>query len=125
MEEEVKNEEKTEKTQEAKPEDLQDLKARLEKMTATELREVGLGIEGLAGVHAMKKEELLAAIKKAKGIKEEEPLKPKGSAAGGLKQRIALLRKEKEEARVAKNRTKVSVLRRRIHHLKKKTRRSA
>ena len=38
MEEEAKKEE----TQEAKPEDLKDLKERLEKMTATELREMGL-----------------------------------------------------------------------------------
>ncbi len=37
MEEEAKKEE----TQEAKPEDLKDLKERLEKMTATELREMG------------------------------------------------------------------------------------
>ena len=121
MEEEAKKEE----TQEIKPEDLNDLKERLEKMTAIELREMGLGIEGLAGVHAMKKEELLAAIKEAKGIKEEEPAKPKDPKTGGVKQRIASLRKERDEARAAKNRAKVSVLRRRIHRLKKKTRKTA
>ena len=126
MEEEAKKEE----TQEAKPEDLKDLKERLETMTATELREMGLGIQGLAGVHAMKKEELLAAIKEAKGIKDEEPAKPKdskagGLKAGGLKQRISSLRKEREEARAAKNRAKMSVLKRRIHRLKKKTRKTA
>jgi hypothetical protein len=121
MEEEVKKEE----TQEPKPEDLKDLKERLEKMTAIELREMGLGIEGLDGVHAMKKEELLAAIKKAKGIKDEEPAKAKDSKAGGLKQQIASLRKEREEARAAKNRAKMSILKRRIHRLKKKTRKTA
>jgi hypothetical protein len=126
MEEEAKKEE----TQEAKPEDLKDLKERLETMTATELREMALGIQGLDGVHAMKKEELVAAIKKAKGIKDEEPAKPKGSKAGGLKagglkQRISSLRKEREEARAAKNRAKMSVLKRRIHRLKKKTRKTA
>jgi hypothetical protein len=121
MEEEAKKEE----TQEAKPEDLKDLKERLEKMTATELREMALGIEGLAGVHAMKKEELLAAIKEAKGIKDEEPAKAKGSKAGALKQQIASLRKEREEARAANNKAKMSVLKRRIHHLKKKTRKTA
>jgi hypothetical protein len=121
MEEEAKKEE----TQEAKPEDVKDLKERLEKMTATELREVGLGIEGLDGVHAMKKEELLAAIKKAKGIKDEESAKPMESKVGGLKQQIASLRKEREEARAAKNRAKMSVLKRRIHRLKKKTRKTA
>jgi hypothetical protein len=121
MEEEAKKEE----TQEAKPEDLKDLKERLERMTATELREMGLGIQGLAGVHAMKKEELLAAIKEAKGIKDEEPAKPKGSKSGGLKQQMASLRKEREEARAANNKAKMSVLKRRIHHLKKKTRKTA
>jgi hypothetical protein len=35
----------------------------LEKMTAKELRKVALEIPELTGVHAMKKEELLAAIK--------------------------------------------------------------
>jgi hypothetical protein len=121
MEEEAKKEE----TQEVKPEDPKDLKERLEKMTAIELREMALGIEGLAGVHAMKKEELVAAIKEAKGIKDEEPAKPKDSKATGLKQQMASLRKEREEARTAKNRVKVSVLRRRIHRLKKKTRKTA
>jgi hypothetical protein len=110
MEEEAKKEE----TQEAKPEDLKDLKERLEKMTATELREMGLGIQGLAGVHAMKKEELLAGIKGRH--KDEEPAKPKGSKAGGLKQQITSLRKKREEGN--SNGAKMSVLKRRIHLLK-------
>ncbi len=121
MEEEAKKDE----TQEPKTEDPQDLKARLEKMTATELREMALGIQGLAGVHAMKKEELVAAIKKAKGIKDEEGVKAKGSESQGLKQKIAFLRKEREEARAAKNRTKVSILRRRINRLKKRSKKAS
>jgi hypothetical protein len=71
------------------------------------------------------KEELVAAIKEAKGIKDEEPAKSKDSKATGLKQQIASLRKEREEARAAKNRAKVTVLRRRIHRLKKKTGKTA
>ncbi len=43
----------------------------LEKMTAKELREVALEIPEIEGVHAMKKEDLLAAIRKAREIEEE------------------------------------------------------
>ncbi len=121
MEEEARKEE----TQEPRTEDLTELKERLRKMTAKQLREMALGIEGLTGVHAMKKEELVAAIKGAKGIKDDEADQKRASKSGGLKQQIALLRKEREEARAAKNRVKVSVLRRRIHRLKKKTRKTA
>jgi len=49
----------------------------LEKMTAKELREMALGLPGIHGVHAMKKEELTIAIRKAKGIAEPEPKKEK------------------------------------------------
>ncbi len=48
----------------------------LDKLTAPELKEIALKIEGLSGVHAMKKEELLRAIKDAKGI-PQEPAKAK------------------------------------------------
>ena len=39
----------------------------LDRMTAKELREMALGMEGIVGVHAMNKSELVAAIKQAKG----------------------------------------------------------
>ena len=44
----------------------------LEKMTAKELRELALTLEGIVGVHAMNKNELIAAVKEAKGIVEEK-----------------------------------------------------
>jgi hypothetical protein len=44
----------------------------LEKMTAKELREVALEIPEIEGVHAMKKEELLEAIRKSGGVEKEE-----------------------------------------------------
>ena len=47
----------------------------LDKMTAPELREIAREIPGVDGVHAMKKQELLAVIKEARGIKDEEPAK--------------------------------------------------
>ena len=49
----------------------------LDKMTAKELREMALGLPGIHGVHAMKKEELIVAIRAAKGITEPEVKKEK------------------------------------------------
>ena len=43
----------------------------LEKMTATELREVAKEIPEITGASGMKKEELISAIKKARGIEEK------------------------------------------------------
>ena len=53
----------------------------LDKMTATELRKFAMDTGEISGVHGMNKEELLAAIKEAKGIKDEgKP--PRRSACG-------------------------------------------
>lgn len=98
----------------------------IDKMTATELREVAKNIPGITGVHAMKKEELLAAVRDAMGLKEEVPAK-RGGKKGAmgiaeLKGRIRELRKEKVQAREAKDRKKTKVLRRRINRMKKLTR---
>jgi hypothetical protein len=50
----------------------------LEKMTATELRELALkNYPAITGVHAMKKEELLSAIYKARGEVVKEVKKKK------------------------------------------------
>ena len=42
----------------------------LEKMTAKELRELALSLGSITGVHGMNKEEILAAVKEARGIVE-------------------------------------------------------
>ena len=49
----------------------------LEKLTAKELREMALELQTIQGVHGMKKEELIVAIRAAKGITEPEPKKEK------------------------------------------------
>ena len=77
----------------------------LDKMTAPELREIAKELPGVTGVHAMKKGELLELIKKAKDIKEAKPSKKKKKkteptgTVNELKQKILVLRKEKEAAR--------------------------
>ena len=50
-------------------------------MTAKELREMALQIQGIVGVHAMNKNELLVAIKEATGIETE--LSTSGGASDG------------------------------------------
>ncbi len=104
----------------------------LSKMTAKELREMALGFPGIEGVHAMKKEELLAAIRAAKGITEEEPKKEKPSvpkkekvvlSVPEMKQKIKEMRLKKEEAFQQKNWKMAVIWRKRIKRLKKMTRR--
>ncbi|NDY42226.1 transcription termination factor Rho [Dissulfurirhabdus thermomarina] len=104
----------------------------LEKMTVKELREVAKEIEGLTGVHGMKKDELLAAIRTAKGL--EAPA-PKAKAAARKKapkvqltkkeiqEKIHRLREQAAAALDAKDRRLYEIFRRRASRLKKMTRR--
>ncbi len=105
----------------------------LEKLTAKELREMALGLPGIHGVHAMKKEELITAIRVAKGIPEPEKKKGKKSVAkkekviltvAQLKQKVKELRAKREELLKQKNLKMAEILRKRIGRLKKKTRRT-
>ena len=93
-------------------------------MTAKELREVALGLEGIVGVHAMNKGELLAAVKKAKGIVDDKKRQTDVDVRI-IKQKIRELRSQKEGLTEAGDKKKMKILRRRINRLKKKTRRVA
>ena len=106
----------------------------LEKMTAKELREMALGLPGVHGVHAMKKEELIAAIRKAKGMTEVEPKKEKRIitkkekvvlTVAELKKKEKELRAKREDLLQQRNRRMAEILRKQISRLKKKTRRAA
>jgi ABC-type uncharacterized transport system ATPase subunit len=122
MSEDVKSEEK----QAEKP---------LEKMTVVELREVAKEeIPGIIGVTGMKKDQLLEAIKEARGIQEETPAKKKKKKTAGpkknmtgkdMKQEIVRLRAEREKLRQENDKKKLEIIRRRINRLKKMTRRVA
>ncbi|MGD9031664.1 MAG: Rho termination factor N-terminal domain-containing protein [Desulfobacteraceae bacterium] len=135
-EEEVKEPEKIEAKEEEeevkKPEEIEAKEKPLDKMTAKELREVAAQIPDVEGAHAMKKEQLLEVIKRARGIKEEAPAEKrekrgveKDPRIREFKQKIILLQQEKEAARAARDRKKLDVLRRRINRLKKRTRKVA
>ncbi len=106
----------------------------LEKMTAKELKEMALGLPGVHGVHAMKKEELIAAIRAAKGITEPEPKKEKHIiakeekvilTASQFKQKVRELRVKREELLQQRKWKMAEILRKRISRLKKMTRRAA
>lgn len=96
----------------------------IEKMTAKELRELALTLEGIVGVHAMNKPELLAAIKESKGIVDDSK-KNKNVDVRALKLKIHELREKRLQAKAAGNKKLADSLRRRISRMKKKTRRAA
>ena len=97
----------------------------LDKMTATELRKYALELGEISGVHGMNKEELLSAIKKVKGIKEEGKAVEKVSVRD-LKEKARELRVKKLEAIAAgASRKEIDILRKKANRLKKRTRQAA
>ena len=103
----------------------------LEKMTATELREYVLkNYPDITGVHAMKKEELIAAIHKARGevVKEVKKKKVKAKVKvekKELKQQIRVLKSERGKLLQAKDKKALSRIRKKIKRLKRMTKRAA
>jgi hypothetical protein len=104
----------------------------LEKMTATELRDYALkNHPDIAGVHAMKKEDLIVAIHKARGEEVKETHKKKKAVAKvkmdkkGLKEKIQQLKSKKEKLIQDKDKKALARLRKRIKKYKRMTKRSA
>jgi len=126
MEEDIKKEEAQEKSQEKAQEEAVISAKELNRMTVKDLREMAKDIPGVAGVHAMKKDEVLAIIKEYRGITDEEPVKKAkkkiAMSKQELKAEILRLREEKQKARENRDRQAVDVLRRRINRLKKRSR---
>ena len=102
----------------------------LEKMTATELREFALKEHpDITGVHAMKKEELIAAIHKARGEALKETKKKKAAAKvqidkKELKKQIRLLKTDKEKLLQGKDKKALARVRKKIKKLKRLTKKS-
>ncbi|MFP4445634.1 MAG: transcription termination factor Rho [Desulfosudaceae bacterium] len=96
----------------------------IEKMTATELREVAKTIPEITGAHGMNKSELLDAIRTARGL--PAPGKQKDiNYVRDLKAKIKELKQDRQAALDADDAAKATRLRRRISRLKKKVRRAA
>ena len=101
----------------------------LEKLTIKELREIAAEIPHERAIHDMKKEELVAFIKEARGIKDETPVKKKKHLVKikmtkpELKARIRELKAMKMQAMESNENKKAGMLRQQISQLKKKSRR--
>ena len=98
----------------------------LEKLTATELRDVAKELPEITGASGMNKSELISAIKKARGI-DDKGGKKKGSdvTVRQIKEKIADLKAKRESYLQQDDKKMADLLRRRISRLKKKTRRVA
>lgn len=103
----------------------------LEKLTVKELREIAAEIPHEKAIHDMKKEELMAFIKEARGIKDEAPVKKKKHIGKikmtkpELKEKIRELKALRLQALESKQGDKATWFRRQISQLKKKSRRLA
>ncbi|MBW1896125.1 MAG: transcription termination factor Rho [Deltaproteobacteria bacterium] len=97
----------------------------LDKMTAKELRDTALTIPEITGAHGLNKAELLAAIKKARGIEDEKKARKSDVSVRAVKKTILGLKVEKDEAHEKGDKVRAKIVRRRISRLKKKTRRAA
>ncbi len=103
----------------------------LEKMTATELRDYALQHHpDITGVHAMKKEDLVAAIHKARGEAVSEKGKKKAAVKApvskkDLKQQIRSLKAQKASLLEGKNKAALLRLRKKMRRLKRLTKRAA
>ncbi|TSA12321.1 MAG: transcription termination factor Rho [Deltaproteobacteria bacterium] len=93
----------------------------LESMTVKELREIALQIPDIVGVHGMNKDEIVAAIKKARGI-TDEPKKKAAATMREIKAKAKELRAKLVAAHESGDKKKACIHRRRISRLKKKTR---
>ena len=95
-------------------------KEALLKLTVPKLREEALKIENIAGVHGMKKQELLDILFDHFEIPRD--LEKQKKSAGDVKKKRATLREDKEKARQAGKLDQVKVLQKRIHNLRRETR---
>jgi hypothetical protein len=101
----------------------------LEKLTIKELRDIAAEIPHEKAIHDMKKEELVAFIKEARGIKDETPVKKKKHIGKvtmtkpELKAKIRELKALRLNALESGEKVKALHLRHRISQLKKKSRR--
>jgi hypothetical protein len=103
----------------------------LEKMTAVELRELARKeYPNLTGVHALKKEELVLAIRQARGevIKEIKKKKAAGKVKADkkeIKKRLRQLQEKKSEILAGGSKKDLIHLRRRIKRLRRLTQKAA
>ena len=103
----------------------------LEKLTIKKLQEIAAEFPHEKAIHDMKKEELIAFIKEARGIKDETPIKKKKHVGkikmtkAELKAKIRELKGLRLQALEEKDSKKAVLLRCKVSRLKKLSRRVA
>ena len=103
----------------------------LAKLTVKELRAIAAELPHERAILDMKKDELIAFIKEARGIKDETPVKSKKHVVkikmtkAELKAKIRELKALRIEALEAEEKKKAVALRHQLSQLKKKSRRVA
>lgn len=95
----------------------------LEELTVKELKEMALTLGSISGVSAMKKAELIQAIKQARGIPEKEIREKPIETVIELKRRFGELRTRRDELKQDGKKTEARFLKKRMSRLKKRTRR--
>ncbi len=109
---------------------MEELAKQLNKMTVKELREVAKEL-GAHGVSATKKDELLAFIRKVKGLPDERPrrvVKKKAKRVWNtkeLKEQITSLKAKRAETLQKGDKRMATIYKRQINRLKKRTRKAA
>lgn len=96
----------------------------LEKMTAKELREAAIATGEIVGASGMNKEELLSAIRQARGIEEPQGKKA-DSGVREMKEKMKAVKAKYQEAMDAADDKMAEIYRKRAIRLKKKIRRAA
>ncbi len=96
----------------------------LEKMTATELREVAKELPDITGAHGMNKSELIAEIKAARGIDDAGSKKRNSATVRQIKAKIGELKKQRIEVKARNDKKTAEILRKKISRLKKQTRKA-
>ncbi|MBS3731795.1 MAG: Rho termination factor N-terminal domain-containing protein [Desulfobacterales bacterium] len=97
----------------------------LEKMTASELRDMAINLPEITGASGMNKTELIKAIKKVKGIEDTGRKKQSDVSVRQIKEKIRELKKQRQACLEQDDKKMADIYRRRISRLKKKTRRVA
>lgn len=97
----------------------------LEKLTATELRDIARDLPDITGASGMNKAELVKAIKKARGIEDTGRKKQGDVSVRQIKEKIRELKKRREAVLEQDDKKLADIYRKRISRLKKKTRRVA
>lgn len=94
----------------------------LKKKTVAQLREIAAGVEheAVGGYTQLNKEHLLVALCKALGIDTHRHHEVVGIDKAGIKVQIRALKKKRDQALVAHDKTQHKFLLRQIHRLKRR-----